>query len=286
MDWGLYEKMKKVIVALLGIIFIIVLYLGQSHWKQQIADTSANMKTDYYTTLQKDYKKSRGTAGNAAGGASSAATKGQQDLISLTKNWPSGAVERFKKTLADGSKFKILFVGSGAIGSEGDGTYPLVKKSLVDAFGAKHIEVDLITYNSNSSQFLKEKKENEVAGVGADLIIYEPFILQNNGSAVGADKSLTDLSVVMKAVSAAKPETSYILQPSIPLYKAKNYPVQVAQLKDYAKKNGIAYLDHWTAWPDPNTEAIKEYLSPDQTGPSDKGVQVWSEALAGYLISK
>lgn len=282
MDWGLYIKMQKVIVALLGIIFMIVLYLGQSHWKQQIADTSANMKTDYYTTLQKEYKKTRGAA---AGGAGSGAAKEQEDLVSLTKNWPSGAVERFKKTLADGSKFKILFVGSGAIGSEGDGTFPVVKKSLVDAFGAKHIEVDLITYGSNSSQFLKENKEKDVAGVGADLIIYEPLILQNNG-AVGMDKSLADLTAVMEAVKAERPGVAFILQPSVPLYKAKNYPVQVAQLKDYAKKNGIAYLDHWTSWPDPNTEAIKEYLTPNQSGPSDKGVQLWSEALAAYLISK
>ncbi|WP_423800063.1 SGNH/GDSL hydrolase family protein [Neobacillus sp. SAB-20_R2A] len=274
--------MQKVIVALLGIIFIIVLYLGQSHWKQQIADTSANMKTDYYATLQKEYKKTRGAA---AGGVGSVAANGQEDLVSLTKNWPAGAVERFKKTLADGSKFKILFVGSGAIGSEGDGTFPLVKKSLVDAFEAKHIEVDLITYGSNSSQFLKENKEKDVAGAGADLIIYEPFILQNNG-AVGMDKSLADLTTVMESVKTEKPGVAFILQPSIPLYKAKNYPVQVAQLKDYAKKNGIAYLDHWTSWPDPNTEAIKEYLTPNQSGPSDKGVQLWSEALAAYLISK
>ncbi|MCH6269423.1 SGNH/GDSL hydrolase family protein [Neobacillus citreus] len=268
--------MQKVLTALLAIVFILVVYMGQSHWSQKIDNASAKDKIN--STIKKSAAKKSET------NVDKEDTK-EQKLLAYTKNWPAEAVERFKQVQSEGKAFKILFVGSKAIGSESDGTFPIVKQKLVETFGEKNIQVTLKTYSSTSSQFVNDNKQKEISGERADLIIFEPFILQNNGF-VSINKTLSDLAKVIKDVKAVNPETSFILQPAFPLYKAKIYPGQVAELKDYAEKNKIAYLDHWTSWPDPNTIEISKYLLPDQSAPSEKGVQAWSQALIQYLISQ
>ncbi|WP_222860480.1 hypothetical protein [Bacillus rubiinfantis] len=71
-----------------------------------------------------------------------------------------------------------------------------------------------------------------------------------------------------------------MLQPSYPIYGAKFYPSQVAELKKFAKKEGLVYIDHWSAWPDTKDPKLNEYLTEDQNAPSDKGIKVWSKYLA------
>jgi hypothetical protein len=201
-----------------------------------------------------------------------------------TKNWRAESVNRFKQSLKTGNPFKILFVGSPAMGSETDGTFLLVKQKLTETYG-EHIEVQLKTFDMTSTQFLYQKKQNEIVAEAADMIVFEPFILENNGEVL-IEKTMTDLEVVMDAVKVAKPESTIILQPAYTLYNAKIYPRQVEELNKYAETHQIPYLDHWTAWPDPATEEMKDYLFKDQSAPSGKGAQVWSDYLIQFLISK
>ena len=77
-----------------------------------------------------------------------------------------------------------------------------------------------------------------------------------------------------------------LIQPPHPLYQATYYPVQVEALEQYAEDNGIPYLNHWEAWPDQDSEEIKDYLSEDASEPSAKGHQVWAEYLIDYFIAK
>ncbi|MDQ0200756.1 SGNH/GDSL hydrolase family protein [Neobacillus ginsengisoli] len=267
--------MRNFFTILLGIICIIVLFLGHSNWNKKIAASAKNTSVPSTTLVNPTTETEKNTDNEMN------ATK----LITLTKNWPPKAVEQFQQALKVKKSYKILFVGSPAIGSETAGTYQNVKEKLIAAFGKNTIQVVLKIYDSTSSQFVTSNKQEEVAAEDADLIVLEPFILVNNGK-VKIDDSLKDVSKMMEAIKAKKPETSFILQPSFPLYKAKFYPLQVAELKKYAANNHIAYLDHWSAWPDTNSEKFKDYLLPDQSAPSEKGNQVWSDYLVKYLISE
>lgn len=60
--------------------------------------------------------------------------------------------------------------------------------------------------------------------------------------------------------------------------------MQTAKLKQYATQNQIAYLDHWTAWPDTNNVQLKNDLLADQSAPNEKGNQIWSQYLIHYFI--
>ncbi|MCM3569388.1 hypothetical protein [Neobacillus mesonae] len=264
--------MKNFLTLLLGIICIAVLFFGHSYWNKQISASATNKAS---TAIKKEETT---TANNQP-------SADDTELLAYTKNWPDSAVDRFKTTLAEKKTFKILFLGSKAIGSDTDGVFPIVKEKLEDKFGSDHVEVTYKTYKSSSTQFVNADKQEDIAKLGADLIIFEPFILTNNGLVLVED-TFKDIATIMDDIQAKKSETSFILQPSYPIYPAKIYPSQVEQLKQFAKKNDITYMDHWTAWPDSQDPALKEYLTTDQSAPSEKGVKVWSDYIVNFLLNE
>ncbi|MBT2723997.1 hypothetical protein [Bacillus sp. ISL-46] len=259
--------MQKFLTALLGIGFLIVLYLGQTHWNQEQQASAKSKPINQSSKTKVDNQNAE-----------------EQELLKLTSNWPTNAVDQFKQSLKEDKPFTILFTGSPAIGSETDGSFPLIKEQLIKTLGEQHINVELKTFNSTSTQLLYNNKQEEIAAVNADLIIFEPFILMNNGEVLIKD-TLQNTSKIIDDIQANKPDTAFILQPSFPLYKAEIYPRQVAELKKYAQEKQLTYLDHWTAWPDPNTVAMKDYLKPDMSAPSEKGNQVWSEYIIKLLTN-
>ena len=150
---------------------------------------------------------------------------------------------------------------------------------------SKGVVTAVQTFDSTTSEFVAEQKALELAAEKAQLIVFEPLILNDNGVVPTRD-SLANLTKVMEDVSLADPKVSFVLQPSFPLYNAKYYPVQVDELKKYAAANHIAYLDHWQAWPDYHKAALKDYLLPDGSAPNDKGFALWAKVMEDYLLGQ
>ncbi|PEQ95231.1 hypothetical protein CN481_05100 [Bacillus sp. AFS006103] len=259
--------MKIFLTSLLAVVFLVVLYLGQSHWNQQLQASAKNKPINQDSTSTLNDKITE-----------------NQELLKLTSNWPESAVDQLKHSLQEDKPFTILFTGSPAIGSETDGSFPLIKEQLIKAFGEEHIHVELKTFDSTSTQLLNQKKQAEIAAVNADLIIFEPFILMNNGEVLIKD-TLKNTTKIIEGIQANKPETSFILQPAYPLYQAKIYPRQVAELKKYAQDHELPYLDHWSSWPDSNKAELKDYFQPDLSTPNEKGNQVWSQYILQFLTN-
>ncbi|MEH7095610.1 SGNH/GDSL hydrolase family protein [Neobacillus vireti] len=262
--------MKNFFTILLGIACLTVLILGHSNWNKKMA-VASNQPSISIPSKQANEE------------VTTASSK--ENILVYTSNWPSAAVETFKKAIKEKKTYKILFVGSPAIGSDTAGSYPKVKEKLLETFGTKNIKVGLKTFNTTSTKFISMNNQEEIAAEKADLIVLEPFILLNNGEVL-PDNTLMDLTKMMNDIKVKNPDTTFILQPSYPLYQAKIYPSQVAILKKFAEDNKIAYLDHWSSWPDPNTDAFKEYLQPDMSAPSEKGYEVWSNYLIKYFTNQ
>lgn len=266
---GVIYIMKNFLTVLLGFACIAVLYLGHTYWNEKIQASAKNKNVEVKKQVSKPNLDKQSSP----------------DIISLTENWPENAISRFEQTLKEKKTFKILFVGSPAIGSENEGIYPIVKQKLVEAYGEKNIQIDIKTVDSTSTQLINDHLHEEIASEAADLVVIEPLTLMDNGE-VAIEASKSNLTLLMEEIKAQNPEATIIIQPSYPLYNAKFYPIQVNELKNYSAENQITYLDHWTAWPDPNTEEIKQYLQLDQTGPSNQGIQVWSDYLIQFFIKR
>lgn len=205
-------------------------------------------------------------------------------LLPFTKNWPEQSVDRLKQTLKENTAFKMVIAGSPALGGE-TGWATQTKSRLQESFGENNLTVEILEYDMTSNEFIAEEKHLELAAMNGDMILFEPFILKNNGFVAIGD-TLENLTTTIETVKQTLPDTVFLLQPSYPVYQAKIYPNQVGQLKKYAEENGLTYLDHWQAWPDPNSEEIKSYLSEDQSQPNEKGHEVWGTFISDYLISR
>ncbi|MBN8201831.1 SGNH/GDSL hydrolase family protein [Bacillus sp. NTK034] len=205
--------------------------------------------------------------------------------LELTANWPEESKEVFKKRLAEGKPFKLQIVGSGALG-EGQTSWPeILKTELQKEFKNSVLEVSVNSYDLNSLSYIKENKQQDIIKTKPDLVILEPFILNDNG-AVGIEGSLANTKNIIEDVKKANPETSFIIQPAHPLYNSQFYPIQVQNLKKFAEENNITYLDHWSAWPEQDNQELTEYLTSDNSQPSERGHEVWAEYLVEYLIEK
>ncbi|WP_342433487.1 hypothetical protein [Neobacillus sp. FSL H8-0543] len=261
--------MKNIFTVVLGIACLVVLYLGNSYWSQQNqASVKANNSSE-----EKEVEKSETKVTD------------EPDVLAYTKNWPTAAIDRFEQTVKEETTFKMLFVGSPAI----EDTYEVVKEKMLKSFGEKNLQLAMKTYTTTTTPpttkgWIEDNKQEEIIAEEADLIVLEPFLLLANGHAT-IDVTLDRLTLLMEDIQAANPETIFMIQPSYPLLTATIYPNQVAELKAYAEENQITYLDHWTVWPEQGTQELSDSLLPDQSGPSEIGIKLWSDFLLNYFIS-
>jgi hypothetical protein len=252
--------MKYILTAFWAIVCIVVLFYGNTYWSKKTdvkagTDTSIEVKTQIET--YEDVTK----------------------YLNMARNWPESAKEDFQKTLKEKKTFKILFVGSTALGTNEKGWAQDAAAKIVEAYGSKKVEVSMLTYDVTSNDFVNGDKQEEIIAQKANLIVFEPLLLNDNSALIPIQDSLKNLSIVKEDVEKANPNTTFILQPSYPIHGAKTYPIQVDGLKKYASENSIAYLDHWSSWPE------NELLT-DQNGPNEKGNEIWEKFVEDYFISK
>lgn len=206
-------------------------------------------------------------------------------LLAYSANWPSEAAKQFERALRNGETYKIVFAGSESVG-KGEKDWPaLVKEELVSTYGKSVFSFEVISHPLSSHQFLDDGKEQELAEADADLIILEPFTLNDNG-VLNIETSEKNISKIVEAVKAKNKDTVIILQPPHPLYNASYYRNQVNSLEAYAHNRGMAFINHWEAWPELDSKDINDYLSEDRETPNAEGHKLWAEYVVDYLIAK
>lgn len=266
--------MKKLLIILLSISCAVVLYIGNSHWKE---------KTVHSTETEKPVKTVT-KAENASKKDKAADEISIDEFNKLSKNWPEEAKRRFEQTFLEEIPFKVLIVGSDALGTENEGWAALTKEKLEKAYG-NYIEVGIQAFDGTSMQFSSQNQASAIIEEKADLVLLEPFTLKDNGE-VRIEDSHANILTWIETVKTDTPYTVFILRPPNPIHDASYYPLQVEELKKFAEANEIPYLDHWSVWPDPQSEEIISYLSEDNEIPSEQGHQLWSDFITDYFINK
>ncbi|WML55195.1 SGNH/GDSL hydrolase family protein [Neobacillus sp. PS3-12] len=262
--------MKVFFTAVWAIICLVILFYGHSYWSDR-------------TAVKAEIEKKAASPANKASKQTN--EPNYDEFLAKAQNWPEAARQQFQQKLKQKKSFKILFVGSTALGNKDQGMLKDVIQQLNDSYGSDHLSIAVHTYDVTSSDFIAKNDQLEVAAEKAQLIVFEPFLLNDNNKGNVRD-SLNNLIKVIGDVTRTNPDTTFILQPSYPLFAAKYYPIQVAKLKQYAAQNQITYLDHWTSWPASTDKTLNDYLLPGGSGPNDKGNQVWSQYLINFLIHK
>lgn len=244
----------------------ISLVLGNINWQDKVSNAS-NIPLEIKTKEVPD----KSTSFNA-------------DLVKHTENWPDKSKKLYKERLSTGKAFKILIVGSNSLGGK-DYNIPTDLANRMKQVYGETVQVDGLIYDLMSSQFVSQGKQKDLIKKKADLILFEPFTLKDNGN-VAIDDSLENLTKIMEDVTAAKEDTQFILQPPNPLFDATYYPNQVNELKKYAEDNDIPYLNHWSNWPDQDAEEMKDVLNEDLGLPNEDGYKIWSMYLEEFFIKQ
>ncbi|KAB7707387.1 hypothetical protein F9802_06445 [Bacillus aerolatus] len=255
--------MKKFSIVFYILSIIVFLIAANVYWKERTTFSSAS---------------------TAASTAPSDSTNNSQSVDDLTRKWPSAAREAFSQTREAGVPYKITIAGSSALGAETNGWSTAVKKELDDTFG-QAVKVDIKEFDGTSLDFMESDVHEAIIQSAPDLILYESFLLKDNG-VVDMNTHSELITTFNKELKSANEQAVLMLQPPHPIYNATFYPAQKEDLKKFAQDNSLRFIDHWNAWPDVKDEKTTELLSEDQSTPNEKGHKIWADYLSKELIAE
>jgi hypothetical protein len=263
--------LQKALLTLLTLLCFIFLLLGNFYWQERTAVSSiekvAAEESEKENVTSKEKEESKA------------------DVTSLTSQWPADAKEAFKQAKESNETYKLAIVGSAVMGMEEDGWGVQLKSALEAAYG-EALDVQLFAFDTTSIEFINSNMSQEVLDYAPDLILYEPFTLNDNSRSVAVTDNHDSIEIFLSNLKEANENAVLLLQPTHPIYGATYYPGQVEELQTFADELGVTYLNHWKAWPSDEDEALKEYLTESQDDPSAKGHEVWAGYLEKYFISK
>lgn len=270
---------KKTMFSLVVLVlFIISIISGNLHWNNKIANA-----TGQASEIKKTKVEVKENGVNKA--------EKKQDVNSsfneaYAKNLPDAVKEKLKKAAAEKKAVNLVIVGDEASSSEKDAWTTKLTASLETAYGKGLWNVTVKAYTGESTdELIANKRDKEIAKDNPDLILFEPPFITDN-SKTGNGNSVANTQKFVQALSTSAKGAAIIIQPSNPVYGAKNYPKAIEALKQFATQNGYTYIDHWEAWPDATTKAILPYLQEEFGFPSVKGHEVWARFVTDYFIAK
>lgn len=271
--------MKKLFVLVVSALAIASIIAGKVHWDNKIEET-AKVKVSAANVEIKE-----GTKEIKSDLVEKEREIKMEQILKLTKNLPEEIASKFEKAVEEEKPVHLVIFGSDTTMDETTGWSELLKKELINSYGENIIKVTIREIaDTTSSTMVEEGLYQDIIDLKPDVVLYEPFILYDNGK-IRFEERLENLETVLDEFQQELPKTTIILQPANPLLKAIHYPKEVEELQRFAEENEITYLNHWEAWPDHQTDEIAQYLTDDSQA-NESGQKLWADYLINYFVSK
>jgi hypothetical protein len=196
----------------------------------------------------------------------------------LTRHIVEPVASLVNQAIETNSEVNIVIVSSEYLEAEEVRTWPQIFQAELEA---KHLNnllsVKAVMYtDKSSSEFLLEQQYNLIIEEKPDILLIEPFLLNDHGISM-IENTLENLDVIVNEIRDVNRELVVIVQPPHPLYGEDYYLAQVAMLQAHSSERGYIYFDHWKTWPK------NGYV--DNKIPNQKGHQHWAEYTLNYFIS-
>ncbi len=205
------------------------------------------------------------------------------DLLLKTANQDQVVQDLFKKRFDSGEKVNFLIVGSTYMNSGSPGYGDQLSLALTETYG-NHIQVEVKALEGSSSTLVDDLKNIFNPSTHYDIVLLEPFTLNNNGVVTPEDQH-KHIVLIQKKIQSFVPDSVLVLHPAQPLPNGVFYPKEVQVLREFAQSKNIPYINHWGQWVDANS-AVKNGLVDDNSEPTTEGAKVWSNALINYFIAE
>jgi hypothetical protein len=256
--------MKRFLLTLLAIGGMSFLVLGYMYWQDKTSISPIKNEVSE-SVINKDEEEE------------------SEEEKAFYSNWPEEAQADYVESKENGKAYKIAIVGSNALGKEENGWSQQLKSSLLDA-DSEDIEVEIFQYDTISIDFIYGTDMAEVVAFAPDMILYEPFSLNDNSGGVLVQDNHDSIEIFLRDLKEANEDAVLLLQPPHPLYGATYYPLQVEDLKKFTEEKGFTYLNHWEAWPDDNS--LNDLLTDRKDAPNEDGHRIWADYLIEYFIAE
>lgn len=205
-------------------------------------------------------------------------------LLLLTTNQDEQVQKVFHNRLEANEKLDFLIVGSPAMTSGNPGYSERLDAALKEAYG-DFINVTVTPISGTSQTFIDEGiAANLDLTKGYDVVLFEPFTLSNNGRVVIEDEH-RHVNAFREQLTSHIDDAVLVLQPPQPIHQPNYYLTQVDSLQLFAESAGIPYIDHWTDWPDTESDSLLQLLT-EEKAPNDEGAEVWANTLINYFIAE
>ncbi|MED2975032.1 hypothetical protein P4361_22750 [Fictibacillus sp. B-59209] len=269
------KKKKKFLYVMICIICLGSLGFGNFYYNMKLENTANAAKK----ALQDD---------SIVKETAEEATVNSADVLSekLTKNFPEDLSVKITEKINAGKTVKLAALGSESTSTDKGSWGELLQKDLDKAYGKGAIEVTAEGIKDDLSiNIIKDKKYKTLLEQKPDILLIEPFLLNDNGN-VKVEDTLGSLDILLADVKKISEDTTVMIQPPNPIYKPVFYLDQVNKLEEFTKENELIYLNHWGAWPDQNSEEMKMYVDMNTYQPTEKGEKVWAKYLINYFTGK
>ncbi|MES5843938.1 MULTISPECIES: SGNH/GDSL hydrolase family protein [unclassified Bacillus cereus group] len=269
---------KAVLVLVIFVLFVASVVSGKLYWNKKVANATG--QTSEVTKTKSEVKDSEAKKLEKKQDAKSSFNE------AYAKNLPDEVKEKLKKAAEEKKAVNLVIVGDEASSSEKGAWAAKLTANLDASYGKGLWNVTVKEYKGESTdELIANKRDKEIAKEKPDVILFEPPFITDNGK-TGNGNSVASTQKFVQALSTSAKGATIMIQPSNPVYGAKNYPKAIEALKQFATQNGYTYVDHWGAWPDASKKAILPYLKEEFGFPSDKGHEVWAQYVTDYFVAK
>jgi hypothetical protein len=204
-------------------------------------------------------------------------------LLSLTSNQDEVVWSVFMSRLEANQVIDFLIVGSDAMESGEPGYAERLEIRLKEAYGDT-ISISTVVFDKATNSFINEMNDAVNFDAGYDVVLFEPLTLNSSGVVV-VETQHEHIGMFIDRVKDEVEDAVVVLHPPQPLHRAKNYPPQVQSVKKFAESNDIPYIDHWTEWPDKDSDDLPNFLG-ENSLPNSDGAEIWANTLITYFIAK
>ena len=273
-------KLGKILVPLVSILSIAILIVSYLSWDKKLE----TIKSEALTNNTGDYT----TAGNTPNDESTTSGKtafeiNSDELAELAQNSDTSVQELVQKRFNAGVKVQMLIVGSDSIDFGEPSSATQLSEAIETAYKG-FIEPTVLPFDSTSEVFMEDKVNEIDWDSSYDLILFEPFTLNNN-KRISTGYAHVHIQEFIDQVKLHVEDAVVVLQPSYPIYNTTTYRPDTEALQQFAQDNNLPYLNHWEQWPGTDDSELKEYLTNNQY-PNEQGIDVWADALTEYFTNQ
>jgi len=270
-------KTQPVLVIILGILSISILLFSATVWKDRIKDVGGIVEgvppsvEVQVPSIEDETDKKQIVS-----------PLGADDIRKIGSSLDKKTLDVLLSRAEAGESVQMLIIGSESLSNVGKRLTMAINKAYSGL-----VTVDVATFDSTSSGFVEQQLDTDGSidwKKEYDIVLYEPFTLQNNGIVI-IEKEHKDLLQVKAYAESIVSDASFLVTPPQPIYQARFYLTQINALEKFTSARGIPYIAHWQNWPDTQSADLQDYLDDDSV-PTERGIEVWSDALIAYFTGE